>query len=129
MGGWGRLSYRSIRCVLKRIPGWALPFIVLLCHKSYPDASGVTLQGDGSSDHLSLSMKALLFALALGVALSTGGTGGGSTTPKGGVLDIVSTGGTGGGSTTPKGGVLDIASTGGTGGGSTTPKGGVLDIA
>ena len=64
-------------------------------------------------------MKTLIFALALGFGLAF--TGGGSTTPKGHVLDVA----TGGGSTTPKGHVLDFA----TGGGSTTPKGHVLDVA
>ena len=55
-------------------------------------------------------MKALLFSLALSLTLAAGtvGTGGGSTSPKGGVLDVATTG-TGGGSTSPKGGVLDVA--------------------
>ncbi len=78
--------------------------------------------------NLPSSMKTILFAatLALGILLGTD-TGGGTTAPKGGVLDVAAAE-TGGGTTAPKGGVLDIAATE-TGGGTTAPKGGVLDIA
>lgn len=54
---------------------------------------------------LPLTMKAILFSLALGLGLILAGdTGGGSTAPKGTVLDFA----TGGGSTAPKGTVLDL---------------------
>lgn len=77
-------------------------------------------------------MKTLLFSAALGLGLLfsaglvTRGGNGGSTTPKGEILDIATRGGNGG-STTPKGEILDIAERGGNGG-STTPKGEILDL-